>query len=58
MNFEARSKIKRIINRNNELNGKSLHCVLHYKYLSVLLDSTLTFNSHIHNLIKVLSYRA
>ena len=41
-----------------ELNGELLHWVSHYKYLGVILDSTLTFNNHIQNLIKVLSYKS
>ena len=58
MNFGTKMKIKRIININMEFNGELLHWVSHYKYLGVILDSTLTFNNHIQNLIKVLSYKS
>ena len=40
-----------------KLNGNDLEYVTHYKYLGIILDSTLTFKNQIQNTIKIVAHK-
>ena len=57
MVFGTRNKVKRAKEVRVSINGNQLQLVLSYKYLGILLDSTLNFNKHIASVINTVLYK-
>ena len=49
--------LKKYDNPRIQLNGSILENVKEYKYLGITLDSTLNFNKHINNILKIVSHK-
>ena len=52
MSFGTRAKVKKCKKTNITLKGERIKLVRSYKYLGVLLDSTLNYNIHISSVLK------
>ena len=57
MIFGSKYKIKNIILQNFTISGQPIEFVNHYKYLGIMLDSTLSFKNQIQNTIKIVSHK-
>ena len=57
MLFGSNKKLKNTRLPNLKLNGNDLEYVTHYKYLGIILDSTLTFKNQIQNTIKIVAHK-
>lgn len=57
MVFGTRHKLRNIMVPPVHVNGEILGHVCQYKYLGVILDSSLTFEAHLKSLIKKFSYK-
>ena len=54
--FGLRSKTRNIGNHKLYINDIKIDRVHTYKYLGITLDANLTYNKHLENLIKTISY--
>ena len=57
MIFGTKYMLKKLDKPKVKLDGSILGNVDHYKYLGVILDSTLNFTKHINNIIKTVSHK-
>ena len=57
MLFGSTKKLKNTPLPNLNLNGNDLEYVTHYKYIGMILDSTLTFKTQIQNTIKIVAHK-
>ena len=57
MAFGSRQKVKRAKNVSIKLNNTQLKQVPSYKYLSMILDSTLNYNLHINQVIRTVLHK-
>ena len=57
MIFGTKYMLKKLDKPKVKLDGSILGNVYHYKYLGVILDSTLNFTKHINNIIKTVSHK-
>ena len=57
MLFGSRVRLKRTKRLNLYINNTSIDFVHQYKYLGVILDSHLTFNKHLNNIIKITAHK-
>ena len=58
MTFGTRHKVKMAENAMVNMNNSRLQIVPTYKYLGFVLDSTLTFNSQVKNIVNTVTYKA
>ena len=58
MTFGTRQKVKKAKETEVNMNNSRLQIVPTYKYLGFTLDSTLTFNSQVKNVISMVTYKA
>ena len=57
MLFGSRVRLKRLRQPTLYINNTSIDFVHQYKYLGVILDSHLTFNKHLNNIIKITAHK-
>ena len=57
MSFATRSKVKKCKDINIEIGSEKLKVVPSYKYLGMILDSTLSYTNHISSIVKVISHK-
>ena len=57
MSFGSRAKVKKCKRANITLKGERLKLVPTYKYLGVLLDSTLSYKSHISSVLRNVQHK-
>ena len=55
--FGTKHMLKKYDNPRIQLNDSILENVKEYKYLGITLDSTLNFNKHINNILKIVSHK-
>ena len=57
MSFGTRTRVKKAKNVTVTVNGDRIQMVPSYKYLGVILDSTLSYNMHISSLIRTVLHK-
>ena len=57
MSFGTRQRVKRVKGAKVFINGKQLQQVPTYKYLGMVLDSTLSLNAHVNSVINTVLYK-
>ena len=58
MLFGTRQRVKKAKNSNVYIRAEKLQVVPTYKYLGFVLDTTLSFNSQVNNVVKTVAYKA
>ena len=57
MAFGTRQKVKKAKNTEIKLNGETLRQVPSYKYLGLILDSTMNYNLHVNQVVRTVLHK-